>query len=110
MQIAEEFNDREKPVREENVALRHEWDKAENKYRKTVVVATQRKQDKVSLKRDVMDLCLELLDMQLEPDASILDNVQKVVVRAQALAVRMDTVEAEYKARIEELEKRFLSA
>ena len=52
-----------------------------------------------------MELCSELPDMQLEPDASILDNVQKVVLRAQALAVRMDTVEAEYKARIEELEK-----
>ena len=44
--------------------------------------------------------------MQLEPDTSILDNVQKVVVRAQALVVRIDTVKAEYKARIEELEKR----
>ena len=44
--------------------------------------------------------------MQLEPEASILDNVQNVVVHAQALEVRMDTVEAEYKAKIEELEKR----
>ena len=41
-----------------------------------------------------MESCLELPDMQLEP------------VRSQALAVRMDVVEAEYKARIEELEKR----
>lgn len=46
--------------------------------------------------------------MQLEPDASVLDTVQKVVVHAQALVVRMDIVEAEYKARIEELEKRDL--
>ena len=53
-----------------------------------------------------MELCSEHPDMQLEPDASVLENVQKVVVRTQALAVRMDTVEAEYKARIEELEKR----
>ena len=52
-----------------------------------------------------MELCLELPDIQLEPDSSILDNVQKVVVHTQALAVRMDTVEAEYKARIEELKK-----
>ena len=47
--------------------------------------------------------------MQLEPDASILDNVKKVVVHAQELVVRMDTVEAEYKARIQELKKRDLS-
>ena len=47
--------------------------------------------------------------MQLEPEASILDNVQKVAVHAQALVVRMDIVEAKYKARIEELEKRDLS-
>ena len=47
--------------------------------------------------------------MQLEPKASILDNVQKVVVRTQALVVRMDMVEAEYKAKIVELEKRDLS-
>lgn len=53
-----------------------------------------------------MDLCLELPDMQLEPKASILDNLLKAVVHAQALAVRMDTVEVEYKAKIEELEKR----
>lgn len=52
------------------------------------------------------ELCSELLDRQLEPDASILENVQKVVVHAQALAVRMDIVEEEYKARIEEVEKR----
>ena len=44
--------------------------------------------------------------MQLELDASVLENVQKVVVRAQALAVIMDAVEAKYKARIEEMEKR----
>ena len=69
----------------------------------------QRKQDEVSLKRDVVELCSELPEMQLELDASILDNVQKVVVHAQALAVRMDIVEVEYKARIEELEKRDLS-
>ena len=51
-------------------------------------------------------MCSELPDMQLEPDASVLENVHKVVVHAQALAVRMDAVEAEYKARIEKLEKR----
>ena len=54
----------------------------------------------------MVELCSELLDMQLEPDASIIDDVQKVVVHAQALAVKMDTMEAEYKAKIEELEKR----
>ena len=42
----------------------------------------------------------------MEPDASVLENVQKVVVHTQALVVGMDTVEAKYKARIEELEKR----
>ena len=56
-----------------------------------------------------MELCLELPDMQLEPEASILDNVQKVVVCTQALAIRIDTVEVEYKANIAELEKRDLS-
>ena len=54
----------------------------------------------MSLKRAIVELCSELLDMQLEPDASVLENVQKVVVRTQALAIRMDTVEAEYKAKI----------
>ena len=44
--------------------------------------------------------------MQLESKDSILDNVQKVIVRTQALAIRMDMVEAEYKAKIAELEKR----
>ena len=58
------------------------------------------------MKRVVAELCFELPDMQIEPDTSIVDNVQKVVLCAQALAVRMDTVEAEYKARIKELEKR----
>ena len=56
--------------------------------------------------RSVAELCSELLDMRLEPDASIIENVQKVVVHAQALALRMDTVVAEYKSKIEELEKR----
>ena len=52
------------------------------------------------------ELCFELLDMQLEVDASVIDNVQKVVLRAKAVALRMDTVEIEYKARNEELQKR----
>ena len=46
------------------------------------------------MKRVVAELCSELPDMQLEPDASILENVKKVLVHAQALAVRMDAVEA----------------
>ena len=53
-----------------------------------------------------MELCSKLPNMQLEPDALVLDNVHKVVLHAQALAVIMDTLEVEYKARIEELEKR----
>lgn len=53
-----------------------------------------------------MELCSELPDMQVEPEAAILENVRKVVVRAKAIALIMDTVETEYKARIEELEKR----
>ena len=61
------------------------------------------------MKKVVAELCAELLDMQLEPDASILDNVQKVVVHAQVLDIRMDMVKAEYKAKIVELEKRYLS-
>lgn len=52
------------------------------------------------MKRVVVELYSELPDMQLEANASILYNVQKVVLRAQALAVRMDTMEAEYKAMI----------
>ena len=58
------------------------------------------------MKRYVAELYSELLDMQLEPDASILENVHKVVVRAQALVVKMDIVEAEYKDRIKDLENR----
>lgn len=58
------------------------------------------------MKKVIAELCLELPDMQLEPEASILDNVQKVVMHSQALAVRMDTFEVEYKAKIAELEKR----
>lgn len=58
------------------------------------------------MRKSVAELCSELLDMQLEDDASVIDNLQKVVLRTKALAVRMDTVEVEYKARIEELEKR----
>ena len=93
-------------VKEKNSELRQERDEVENSYHKAAVIAMQRKQDEASLKWAIMELCSELLNMQLEPNASILDNVQKVVVCAQALVVRMDTVEAEYKARIEELEKR----
>ena len=93
-------------MKAENIELRQEWDQAKNNYRKTDAIAVQRKQDEVSLKRAIVELCSKLPDMQLELEASILDNVQKVVVRAQALVVRMDTVETEYKARIEELEKR----
>ena len=61
------------------------------------------------MKKVVAQLCLELPKMQLELEASILENVQKVVVHAQALEVRMDMIKAEYKAKIVELEKRDLS-
>ena len=95
-------------MREENVALRYEWDKIEKTYRKAIALAAQQNQDEVITKRVVVELCSELPDMQLELNASILENVQKVVVHTQVLVVRMDIVEAEYKARIEELEKRDL--
>ena len=55
------------------------------------------------------ELCSELPDMQLKPNASVLENVQKVVACAWALVVTIDIVEAKYKARIEELEKRDLT-
>lgn len=54
----------------------------------------------------MVELCSKLLEMQLEPDAPIMENLQKVVLRAKVIALKMDTVEIEYKARIEELEKR----
>ena len=47
-----------------------------------VAIFAKRKQDEVNLKKSIAELCLELPDMQLESEASILDNVQKVVVRA----------------------------
>ena len=82
----------------------------QRKYHKAAAIVVQKKQDEVTLKKVITELCLELPNMQLELEASILDNVQKVVVRAQALAIRMDTVEVEYKAKIAELEKRDPSA
>ena len=63
-------------------------------------------QDEVKLKKFIVELCLKLSDMQLELEASILDNVQKVVVCSKALAIRMDTIKTEYKAKIMELEQR----
>ena len=51
------------------------------------------------------ELCFEIPDMQLEPNAPIVENVQKVIVHAKAIVLRMDRMETEYKARIEELEK-----
>ena len=51
------------------------------------------------------ELCSELPDMQVEPKGPIRENVRKLVVRAKAIVLRLDIVEIEYKARIEELEK-----
>ena len=51
------------------------------------------------------ELCSEILEMQLELDAPVLENVQKIVLRTRTIALRMDTLETEYKARIEELER-----
>lgn len=82
----------------------------QSKYRKVATIVAQKKKDEVTLKKVITELCLELPNMQLEPEASILDNVQKLVVCTQALAVKMDTVEAEYKAKIMELERRDPSA
>ena len=81
----------------------------ERKYSKATALAVQWKQDEVSMRRSMVELCSTLPNMQLEPDASIIENVQKVVVCAQVIVVRMDMVEAKYKAKIEELEKRDLT-
>ena len=110
MQIAEEFKDREQLLIAKNVELKQERDQAQINYRKATTIVAQMKQDEVNLKKVIVELCLELLDMQLEPKASILDNVQKVVVHTQALAIIMDMVETEYKAKIAELEQRDPSA
>ena len=58
------------------------------------------------MRKSVAELCSELSDMQLELDAPVIENVQKVIVCAKEIALKMDIVEIEYKARIEELEKR----
>ena len=75
VQISEEFNDKEKLVKVENIELRQEQDQAKNNYCKATMIATQHKQDEVSLKRPILELCSELLDMKLYPKASILDNL-----------------------------------
>ena len=62
-------------MKEKNIELGQEQDQVENNYHKAAVIAAQRKQDEVSLKIVVVELCSELPDMQLEPNASILDNV-----------------------------------
>ena len=92
-------------MRAENVALRQERDNMERKYSKVIVLVVQRKKDEVSMRKFVAQLCSELSDMQLEPDATVMENVHKVVVHAKAIALRMDTMEIESKAKIEELEK-----
>ena len=53
----------------------------------------------------MVELCFELPNMQLEPDAPVLENVKKIVLHTKAIALKMDIVEIEYKAKIEELEK-----
>ena len=45
------------------------------------------------MRKYVVELCSELLDMQLEIGAPIVENVQKVVLRTKAIALRIDTVE-----------------
>ena len=57
------------------------------------------------MRKVVADLCSELSNMQLEDDSPIMENIQKVVVRVKAIVLKMDTMEMEYKVRIEELEK-----
>ena len=89
----------------ENVALREERKNMESKYRKAVVSTAQCKKDEASMRKVVAELCSEFLDMQLDPDAPVMENIQKVVVCTKAIALRMDIVKTEYKARIEELEK-----
>ena len=90
----------------ENVELKKQRDKVPSNYRKVAAIVAQRKQDEENLKKVIAELYLELLDMQLEPKASILDNVEKVVVRTKVLVIRMDTVETDYKAKIMELQQR----
>ena len=77
----------------------------ESRYGEATATVAQWKKEEASIRKTVTELCLELPDMQVEPEGPILENVRKLVVRAKAIALRMDTVEMEYKARIEELEK-----
>jgi hypothetical protein len=77
----------------------------ERKYRKATTTAAQQKKYEVSMRKSVVELCSKLLDIQLEPNGPIIENVRKVIVCTKAIVLRMDRVEIEYKARIEELEK-----
>ena len=70
----------------------------ESKYHKVTVLAAQRKKDEASMRKSMAELCSKLLDMQLEPDAPIMENVQKVVLHAKEITLRMDIVEMKYKA------------
>ena len=62
-------------MRAENVALRQEWDNIENKYRKVAAAAVQQKKDEVNIRKSMAELCSELPEMQLEPDAPIMENL-----------------------------------
>lgn len=73
----------------------------ERKYGKAATLAAQRKKDEAIMRKSMAELCYELPDMQLEPGTTIVENVQKVIVLTKAIALRMDTIETKYKARIE---------
>ena len=89
----------------ENVALRQERDNMDRRYQEATATAAQRQKEEPSIRKTVAELCSKLPDMQVEPEGLILENVRKVVVHVKAIALKMDTVETEYNARIEELEK-----
>ena len=45
------------------------------------------------MRKFVAELCSEILEMQLEPNAHILEKVQKGVLRLRTIELKMDTVE-----------------
>ena len=47
----------------------------ERQYRKVAALVAQRKKDEASMRKFVVELCSELSNMQLEPDAPIIENV-----------------------------------
>lgn len=105
-QVQEEIRERELLTFAQNKKLKKKNDQLQAQNKSISEKLTQKEEEECRLTQVIEDLNVELPCYNIQPKALLLQKMKVIVGRAKALEEIIERMDAEYKARIMELEAR----